>query len=73
MLDTANTILGGLPAANTVAGDIFGLTNLQWRKVVNTYKLRVLISLSKRADDNADLNIKSQFAAMLTIRLIFLF
>ncbi len=59
LLDTANTILGGLPAANTVAGDIFGLTNLQWRKVVNTYKLRVLISLSKRADDNADLNIKS--------------
>ena len=46
-------------------GDVFGLTYLQWQKVINTYKLRVLISLSKRADDNADLNIKTQFAAIL--------
>ncbi|MGC4037630.1 MAG: SusD/RagB family nutrient-binding outer membrane lipoprotein [Chitinophagaceae bacterium] len=66
LLDTANTILGGLPAGDVVKGDIYGLTNLQWQKVVNTYKLRVLISLSKRADDNADLNIKSQFAAIVS-------
>ena len=66
LLDTANTILGSLPAADVVKGDIYGLTNLQWRKVVNTYKLRVLISLSKRADDNADLNIKAQFAAIVS-------
>lgn len=65
LLDTANTILGGLPAGATVNGDIFGLTNQQWQKVINTYKLRVLISLSKRADDNADLNIKQQFAAIV--------
>ena len=70
LLDSSNIILGALisPAnANTKvdAGDIFGLTYLQWQKVVNTFKLRVLISLSKRADDNADLNIKSQFAAIL--------
>jgi hypothetical protein len=73
MLDNANTILGNLitatPAnANTVldaTGDIYGLTYLQWQKVINTYRLRVLISLSKRAVDNADLNIPSQFATIV--------
>jgi hypothetical protein len=66
LLDTANNLMANLPAGTTVSGDIFGLTNLQWRKVINTYKLRVLISLSKRADDNADLNIKTQFAAIIS-------
>jgi hypothetical protein len=72
LLDTANTIMGSINsvAANQNAifdgGDIFGLTNLQWQKLINTYKLRVLISLSKRADDNADLGIKTQFAAIVT-------
>ena len=71
LLDTANTLIKGLISTanqNTVVdatGDVFGLTYLQWQKVINTYKLRVLISLSKRADDNADLNIKTQFAAIL--------
>ncbi|BAV04122.1 Starch-binding associating with outer membrane [Filimonas lacunae] len=72
LLDEANTIIAALIAknnsANTVvdaSGDIFGLTYLQWQKIVNTYKLRVLISLSKRADDNSDMNIKSQFAAII--------
>lgn len=72
MLDNANTLLGNIVAsqpslANTVidSGDIFGLTYLQWQKVINTYRLRVLISLSKRANDNADLNIKTQFATIL--------
>lgn len=72
LLDTANTIMGTI---NSVAanqnvtldgGDIFAFTNLQWQKLINSYKLRVLISLSKRADDNADLNIQSQFAAIVT-------
>jgi hypothetical protein len=68
LLDTANSLMGALvsPAtANTVVdgkGDVFGLTYLQWQKVINTYKLRVLISLSKRAADNADLGIPAQFA-----------
>jgi len=70
LLDSANIIFGSLISAanaNTKvdAGDVFGLTYLQWQKVINSYKLRVLISLSKRADDNADLNIKSQFAAII--------
>jgi len=69
LLDSANLqiaalITPGNPSSNKVdaLGDIFGLTYLQWQKVINTYRLRVLISLSKRADDNADLNIKTQFA-----------
>ncbi|WP_131536575.1 SusD/RagB family nutrient-binding outer membrane lipoprotein [Pedobacter nototheniae] len=68
LLEDANTSIAALSSANAgslVDGDIFGLTQLQWQKVINTYKLRILISLSKRADDNADLNIKSQFAAII--------
>jgi hypothetical protein len=38
---------------------------IEWQKVVNSYKLRVLIELSKRAADNADLNIATQFAAIV--------
>ena len=73
MLDNANTIIGGLitttpSLANTVidSGDIFGLTYLQWQKLINTYRLRVLISLSKRAVDNADLQITQQFATIIS-------
>jgi hypothetical protein len=55
LLDTANTLMAALVASPTggpsatVTGDIYGLTYLQWQKVINTYKLRVLISLSRRA------------------------
>jgi Starch-binding associating with outer membrane len=69
LLDTANTLLQGVIAIQgstaTVSGDIYGLTLAQWQKVVNTYKLRVLISLSKRAVDNPDLNIPTQFANII--------
>lgn len=71
LLDSANLQIAALIStanANTkvdASGDVFGLTYAQWQKAINTYKLRVLISLSKRADDNADLNIKSQFAAIV--------
>jgi hypothetical protein len=70
LLDTANTDLAAVAATsqggNTVSGDIYGLTVAQWQKVVNTYKLRVLISLSKRAVDNADLNIPTQFSNIIS-------
>ncbi|HXB06954.1 MAG TPA: SusD/RagB family nutrient-binding outer membrane lipoprotein, partial [Puia sp.] len=72
LLDSANTLMGALVNSTTAGtvvdgnGDVFGLTYLQWQKVINTYKLRVLISLSKRAADNADLNIPTQFAAIYT-------
>ena len=73
LLDDANTLFGNIFATypnlkNTVAdpsGDIFGLTYYQWQKVINSYRLRVLISLSRRADDTPDLNIKGQFATIL--------
>lgn len=69
MLDTANTLIANLysvnTAANKVDGDIYGISISQWQKVINSYKLRVLISLSKRAADNADLNIPAQFAAIV--------
>lgn len=71
LLDDANTMFNAILTSATQnssfapGGDIFNLTNLQWQKLVNTYRLRVLISLSKRAVDNADLNIKTQFAAIL--------
>lgn len=68
LLDSANTMMGAVGSGSTkldANGDIFGLTNIQWQRVINTYKLRVLISLSKRATDNADLNIPQQFAAII--------
>ncbi|MFV7898541.1 SusD/RagB family nutrient-binding outer membrane lipoprotein, partial [Enterococcus faecium] len=37
----------------------------QWQKVVNTFKLRVLINLSKKVSD-PDLNIKQKFADVLS-------
>jgi Starch-binding associating with outer membrane len=71
LLDSANLQIAALISASNAntkvdaGGDVFGLTYAQWQKAINTYKLRVLISLSKRADDNADLNIKSQFATIV--------
>lgn len=69
LLDSANTMMAAVGNGTAVLdanGDIFGLTNLQWQRVINTYRLRVLISLSKRAADNADLNIPGQFAAIVS-------
>ncbi len=63
-LEDANNELNPLVAANnTVGGDFYygGKLN-KWQKLVNSYRLRVLMSLSKRADDTPDLNIKQQFA-----------
>ncbi len=74
MLDNANTLIGNLIIGNPAlanqaidSGDIFGLTYLGWQKVINTYRLRILMSLSKRADDPtaSDLNIKASFAAII--------
>ena len=70
LLDSANTILSSLVGSTalpaSISGDIYYNNDLtKWRKAINTYKLRVLISLSKRAADNADLNIPGQFAAII--------
>lgn len=62
-LDEANTELAQLisSANTTLDGDIYFNNDLgKWRRVVNTFKLRVLIALSKKEAD-ADLAIKSKF------------
>ncbi|MBL7726051.1 MAG: SusD/RagB family nutrient-binding outer membrane lipoprotein [Dinghuibacter sp.] len=67
-LDEANTALGQLIASgdNSLSGDIYFSNNLgQWRKVVNAFKLRVLVSLSKKEADT-DLNIKQKFQAIMS-------
>lgn len=79
-LDTANTMLNDFLSNGFLefSGDFYYQNRLvnpvngnngrdalvQWQKVVNSYKLRVLIELSKRSDD-ADLNIKQQFATIV--------
>ncbi|MHB1177079.1 MAG: SusD/RagB family nutrient-binding outer membrane lipoprotein [Daejeonella sp.] len=50
----------------TLKGDIYYNGNYtKWRKLVNSYKLRVLIALSKKETD-ADLKIKQQFNEVLS-------
>jgi Starch-binding associating with outer membrane len=66
-LDSANTELGQLVAAGNadLKGDIYLNNDLaKWQKVVNTFRLRLLIHLSKKVSD-ADLNVKQQFATIL--------
>ncbi len=70
LLDSANTMLAGLAGSSalpaTISGDIYYNNDLsKWRKAINSYKLRVLISLSKRATDTPDLQIPQQFAAIV--------
>ena len=63
-------VLSELALANTelskfntsVSGDIiYNGDLLKWRKLINSYRLRILMDLSKRADDS-DLNVKQSFA-----------
>lgn len=68
-LDTANTDFATLITANdnslSTSQDIYYQGNLSaWQKMVNSFKLRVLISLSIKASD-AVLNVPAQFANIL--------
>jgi len=78
LLEEANTDLTTLIDNNNtlLAGDFYYQERLSnplspvdalkaWRKVVNTFRLRVLINLSHHADD-ADLNVKGQFNDILS-------
>jgi hypothetical protein len=47
-----------------IDGDFYYSNRTAWRKAINTFRLRVLISLSKRASD-ADLQVAQSFAAIL--------
>lgn len=66
-LETANTELAQLIAAGdrVLDGDIYFNNDLKkWQKVVNTFRLRVLIALSKKAAESG-LNVKAQFAEII--------
>lgn len=78
LLEDANTQLAALiGSANTaLLGDFYFQEKIsgaktpldalkQWQKVVNTFKLRVLIHLSKKETD-ADLNIKQKFSEIIS-------
>jgi len=63
LIASSNTaLLGDFYFQERISGGVDALTALKkWQKVVNTYKLRVLIELSKKSTDT-DLNIKQKFA-----------
>ena len=68
-LDTANTDFSTLIASNdnslSASQDIYYHGDLTaWQKLVNSFKLRVLISLSNKASDAA-LNVPAQFAGII--------
>ena len=65
-LDEANSDLATRIAAadNTLQGDIYYNGDLRaWQKAVNSYRLRVLVQMSKKTD--ADLNVAGEFAKIL--------
>ena len=67
LIASSNTaLLGDFYFQDKLSGGVDPLTALKkWQKVVNTYKLRVLINLSKKSAD-ADLNIKQKFADVIS-------
>src|SRR5690606_6381051 len=57
-LEKANELI---PTTGSIDGDIiFDGSLLKWKKLVNTYRLKVLVSLSLKTGDN-DMNIVEQF------------
>ena len=65
-LDEANTDLATVIArGETVSGDFYFSGDLKkWQKAVNAYRLRVLVTLSKK-DGDAELGVKAKFAEMV--------
>ncbi len=68
-LNEANTELGAFiktrPGEN-IAGDFYYGGDLRkWQKAINAYTIRVLISLSKKADET-DLNVKARFSSIMS-------
>lgn len=63
-LEEANALLD--PANGVIEGDvIYGGNATKWKKLVNAFRLRVLIHLSKKESD-ATLNVKGQFQSILS-------
>lgn len=65
-LDEANSEMAtAISSGSTISGDFMLSNNLiKWQKVINAYKLRVLIHLSKRSAD-ADLKVQELFAQVI--------
>src|SRR6478609_2187684 len=72
-LDEANSDLAQLIVTKAPSGDVYanlsgdiylGNDLTKWQKVVNSFTLRILVSLSKKESDT-ELKIKSRFAAIL--------
>ncbi len=62
----ANPSTGGTGLGATLGGDIyFGGDLTKWQKIVNAYHLRLLLQLSKKVTSDPDLNIPTQFAAIV--------
>lgn len=67
-LDEANTDFENLRTTNNTSlkGDIYYQSNfMNWQRAVNSFKLRVLIALSKKENDG-DLKVKQRFADVLS-------
>ena len=67
-LDEANNELGAFISANPgtiLEGDLYYGGNLgQWQRMINAYTLRILVSLSKKAEDS-ELNVKGRFQSIV--------
>ena len=66
-LDDANTDMAAVISRgdNTLAGDFYLNNDLRkWQKVINAYRIRVLVNLSKKEADT-DLAVRQKFADML--------
>lgn len=62
-LEEANSLLD--PALSPILGDvIYNGDVTKWKKLINAFRLRVLIHLSKR-EGNTSINVKEQFQALL--------
>jgi len=62
----ATPTVGGTGLGATLGGDfLLGNSLSQWQKVVNTFRLRLLMQLSKQTAD-PDLNVASQFNSIVT-------
>ncbi|MDH7459936.1 SusD/RagB family nutrient-binding outer membrane lipoprotein [Chitinophagaceae bacterium 26-R-25] len=67
-LEAANNDLKKYADANTypVLGDVIYSGNVtKWRKLINSFEIRVLLNLSLKAND-VDLNVKQRFAAIIS-------
>lgn len=66
-LEAANAMLD--PSKGALGGDIIYGSNgdeiMKWKQLINAFRLRVLIHLSKKENDG-DLNIKQQFQSIVT-------